>query len=100
MLGIPLAALGDDVKADKRRGERLLQPDLTIDLKAKIQFWNCKRYTCRKSLITLDVSLFQGFSHRLFDFALRIDAHNLEEFADAEVEGFFMHRNSFLIPEL
>jgi hypothetical protein len=36
----------------------------------------------------------------LFDFSLRIDPHNLEEFADAEVEGFFMHKNSFLIPEL
>ena len=42
MDGIPLAefilsgaeVLGDDVSVDKRRGERLLQPDLTIDLKA------------------------------------------------------------------
>jgi hypothetical protein len=43
------------------------------------------------------VSFFKGFSHCLLDLSLRIDAYDLEEFADAEVEGLFVHGNSFPI---
>jgi hypothetical protein len=50
--------------------------------------------TAGKGLIALDAAGGARLGHRLLDLALRAHADHLEEFADAEVEGFFIHGNS------
>jgi hypothetical protein len=77
-----------------------LQSNLTVNLKLQIQSCHFQYYCRWQGLIASDASLLNGLSYSLFNFTLRIDAHNLEEFPYAEVESFFLRENSFLVNEL
>src|SRR5206468_6787223 len=71
---------------------RLLQPDLAIEFDVDPQPGDLQRHVRRKGFRSRDLLALERFRDRLLDLALRVDAYHLQKLADAQVEGFLIHR--------
>src|SRR5438045_7548163 len=78
----------------------LLQHDLAGKRHAKIESRDFERHRGRKALAAEDAARGDRFCNFLLDRALRIDADHLQKFSDAEIEGFFIHRDLRWLSEL
>src|SRR6185436_4538548 len=98
-----LAPLGDavdpaHVRRSSARRRALADVELTVD--GDIER-NRRQHDAPRDLeraLVLELTLGQRLAHRLFDLALRRDAHGLEEFAQAHVEIVFVHRSLLAWP--
>lgn len=82
----------DEDPALRREAVRLLELDLAVESDVDAEPGHDQRHLGGKGLAAGDRSVGDRTRHRLFDLALRADADHLQEFADAQIEGFFVHR--------
>src|SRR5487761_576066 len=80
-----------------RRGSSF-ELDVAVEGRLELEARNLQRHPCRERLLAGDRAGRDRLGHRLLDLALRVDADQLEEFPDAEVESFFVHRELLWIP--
>src|SRR5205814_255977 len=64
---------------------------LAVELHLQLQAGDLQGHLRRQRLAATERLGGEALGHRLLDLALRVDAHRLEELADAEVEGFLIH---------
>src|SRR5689334_12743603 len=65
--------------------------DLAVDRPAETHPGDRHRRLGGQLLVALEAAVGERLAHRLLDLALGGDAERLEEFADAGVEGVFVH---------
>jgi len=69
----------------------LLQLDLAVEADLQAERWNLERRVDRKGFGAGDAAFLDRLVDRLLDLALLADADRLQEFAQADVEDFFVH---------
>src|SRR6188768_443944 len=69
-----------------------LQLDLAVERNVDAQAGHLQSDGRRKRFVALDAACGDCVPHGVLDRALRIDADHLQIFPNAEVEGFFVHR--------
>src|SRR5713226_143074 len=72
---------------------RLLQLDLAVEFDVDPQSGDLQRHVRGKGFRSRDLLAVERFRDCLLDLALRVDAHHLQKLADAQVEGFLIHRS-------
>ena len=72
----------------------LLEANFPVKTHLQAKTGDLKRHPGRENLIPFRRTVRHCGSHGLFDVALRIDAHHLQELPDAEIEGFLVHTRS------
>ncbi len=79
-----------DEEASGRR-PKALQPDLSIEFSPQAQPGDLQRHSGREGFRACDRGLSHGTLNGVLDLALGVDAHHLQELADAGVELVLVH---------
>jgi hypothetical protein len=74
--------------------DRLLKRDVAAEFDFHVECRDLQGHFGRKGFCARNAVRRDGFGYCALDFTLRIDADRLEEFADAQVESFFVHSRS------
>src|SRR5262245_37572722 len=68
-----------------------LQPDFAVELDVQVELAYRQRHRGREGFVALELALGNRLLHRFLDGELGVDAHGLEELADAHIQRFVVH---------
>src|SRR4030095_5199965 len=72
----------------------LLELDIAVEIHLQLQSTHFEPHPRGQRFRTGDRTVCKRLGHRMLDFALRTDADHFQKLANAQIQGFFIHRRT------